>query len=143
MPGMNRWARAAVAGAGAAALWAAVEPVLRRLIRTPFSDIRLLGAAFTTRRFWPLVALPIHLGNGALFGLGAEALGVRGWKKGLAAAEAETIALWPGMIVVDRYHPFRRNGTWPPLFTNPRALALTMSSHAVFGIVLGALLRRQ
>jgi hypothetical protein len=140
---MNRWARAALAGAGAAALWAAVEPALRRLIRTPYSDIRLLGTAFTTRPFWPLVAVPIHMGNGALFGLGAEALGVRGWKKGLAAAEVESIALWPAMIVVDRYHPDRRAGRWPPLFTNPRALALTMASHAIFGIVLGALLKRR
>jgi len=140
---MNRWARAALAGAGAAALWAGVEPALRRLIRTPYSDVRLLGAAITRRRIWPLVGLPIHMANGAAFGIGLEALGLRGWKRGLAAAEAESIALWPVMAVVDRYHPDRRAGTWPRLLTSRRAFGLTLSSHALFGIVLGALLERR
>ena len=51
----------------------------------------------------------------------------------------ETIALWPAMAVVDRHHPDRRDGTWPPLLTNGRAFALTAAGHLVFGAVLGAL----
>ena len=143
MAHMNRWGRAAVAGAGAAALWAGIEPGLQRLIGTPYSDLRLLGRAITRRRIWPLVGLPIHLVNGAAFAVGLEALRLRGWKKGLAVAEAETIALWPAMAVVDRFHPDSRAGRWPRLVTSPRALALTVAGHAIFGVTVGAMLERR
>jgi len=140
---MNRWARAALCGAGAAALWAGVEPGLQRLIGTPYSDVRLLGRAITRRRIWPLVGLPIHMANGAAFAVGLEALGLRGWKKGLAVAEVETVALWPAMAMVDRYHPDSRAGGWPRLVTSPRALAVTMAGHAIFGVAVGTMLERR
>jgi hypothetical protein len=46
------------------------------------------------------------------------------------------------MAVVDRLHPDRRDGTWPPLLTNRRIAAQEVAGHAVFGAVLGALTRR-
>jgi hypothetical protein len=42
--------RGATAGAAAAAVWAAGDPLLRRLAGTPYSDVRLLGRLVTRRR---------------------------------------------------------------------------------------------
>ena len=105
----------AVAGASAAIAWAAVEPLFRAIFRTPYSDL----------------------------GVAADAVGVRGWKRGLLAAEAEGVGLWPAMALVDRYHPERRAGRWPRLVTNGRALGMSACGHAVFGVVLGVLLERR
>jgi hypothetical protein len=49
--------------------------------------------------------------------------------------------LWPGMALVDRFHPDRRSGAWPPLLWNPRVFGQEVVAHAIFGGVLGALLR--
>jgi hypothetical protein len=132
--------RAALAGATAAATWAAVEPVLQRLFRTPYSDVRLLGAPLSRRR-WRLVGTAVHVANGAAAGVLFHRLGLRGWKAGIAAAQVESAALWPGMAAVDRFHPDRRSGAWPPLLRNPRVFAQEVAAHAVFGGVLGALVR--
>jgi hypothetical protein len=45
------------------------------------------------------------------------------------------------MAVVDRVHPDRRDGRWPRLVSNSRAFALTAAGHALFGLILGSLLR--
>ena len=133
----------AVAGASAAIAWAAVEPLFRAIFRTPYSDLRLLGTLVTRGRLWPLPAVAMHAVNGAAFGVAADAVGVRGWKRGLLAAEAEGVGLWPAMALVDRYHPERRAGRWPRLVTNGRALGMSACGHAVFGVVLGVLLERR
>jgi hypothetical protein len=132
--------RAVIAGMAAAAVWAAAEPLLRRTFRTPYSDVRLLGALVTRGRAWPLAGLGIHMANGALFGLAWDRLGGGGWKRGVLLAEAENLTLWaPGMALVDRYHPYRRSGEWPPLLRNRRVFGYELATHAVFGAVLGAL----
>ena len=59
----------------------------------------------------------------------------------LAAAQAESLLLWPGMAVLDRVHPDRRSGRWPPLLTDGRVFAYEAAVHALFGAVLGALAR--
>ena len=132
--------RGAFAGIVAAAAWAAAEPVLQRAFRTPYSDVRLLGAVVTRGPLWRPVGLALHLGNGAVFGALFERFGGRGWKDGVLAAQIESLGLWPGMAVVDRLHPDRRSGAWPPLFLNPRVFAYEVATHALFGAVLGALL---
>jgi hypothetical protein len=132
--------RGALAGAIAAAAWAAAEPALGRRFRTPYSDLRLLGG-LTGRG--PAAALGIHLGNGALFGAAFEWLGGRGVTRGVIAAQAENVALWPLMAVVDRIHPDRRSGAWPPLVSNGRVFAYEATVHALFGAVLGLLLRAE
>ena len=88
------------------------------------------------------MGLAIHLANGAAFGAVFERIGLRGPAQGLAAAQAENLALWPGMAAVDRLHPDRRSGEWPPLLRNGRVFAYEVATHAVFGLVLGALLRK-
>ncbi|MEX0816399.1 MAG: hypothetical protein WD027_03055 [Gaiellales bacterium] len=137
---MSRELRGALAGAFAALVWGAAEPLLQRAAGTPYSDIRLLGRTLTDGPHWRAAGLAMHAANGAAFGWVFARLGGRGWKQGIAAAELETIALWPGMAVVDRLHPDRRDGTWPPIVTDGRAFALTAAGHAVFGALLGALL---
>ena len=133
--------RGAAAGAVAALAWAAAEPALGRLFRVRYSDVRLLGAAVTHGGLWAPVGLAVHAANGAAFGAAFERLGLRGPLEGLAAAQAENIALWPGMAVVDRVHPDRRSGAWPPLLRNGRVFAYETAAHAIFGVVLGALVR--
>jgi hypothetical protein len=137
--------RGALAGVAAAAAWAAAEPAAARLFRTPagYSDVRLLGALATgDGARWREAGLAAHLANGAAFGALFAAAGGRGWKQGLAAAQAESLALWPAMAVIDRIHPDRRSGAWPPLLTNPRVFVYESAVHALFGAVLGSLVRR-
>ena len=132
--------RAALAGMTAAATWAAAEPVLRRLFGTPYTDVRLIGAPIS-QRHWRLAGTALHLANGAAAGVAFRRLGLRGWKAGIVAAQIESAALWPGMVVVDRFHPDRRSGAWPPLLLNAGVFGQEVAAHAIFGAVLGALLR--
>jgi hypothetical protein len=128
----------------AAAAWAAAEPVAGRLFGTPagYSDVRLLGALATRDGArWRPAGLAVHLVNGAAFGSLFAAAGGRGWRRGFAVAQAENLVLWPGMAAIDRLHPDRRSGAWPPLLTNGRVFAYEAAVHALFGAVLGSLLR--
>jgi hypothetical protein len=132
----------ASAGLLAAAAWAASEPLLGRIVGTPFSDVRLLGGLVTRGRGWPAAGLALHLANGALFGSAFERLGWGGVRAGVGAAQVENLVLWPAFAVVDRVHPDRRSRAWPPLARNPRVLVYEVTTHAVFGVVLGALVRK-
>jgi hypothetical protein len=135
-------ARAALAGAAAAAAWAAAEPLGRPLHGTSYSDVRLLGRPLS-RRHWRAAGLAIHLANGAGAGVLFRRLGLRGPVAAVALFQAENLAAWPLMAVVDRLHPDRRSGAWPPLLRNRRVLAYEVAMHAVFGAVLGTLLRHE
>lgn len=138
----DRDVRAALAGTAAAAAWVAAEPVARRIFGTEYSDVRLLGAPMARRR-WRAAGTALHLANGAAAGVAFRRLGLRGWKAGVVAAELENALLWPGMAVVDRFHPDRRSGAWPPLLRNPRVFGQEALVHAIFGAVLGALVRER
>jgi hypothetical protein len=46
------------------------------------------------------------------------------------------------MVILDRVHPDRRDGTWPPLARNPRIAVQEVAAHALFGATLGALVSR-
>jgi hypothetical protein len=138
-----RLAQGAAAGVAAAAVWAAAEPVLRRISGTPFSDTRLLSGLVERWRpalgaGYPL-GLGLHLVNGAAFGAAFVALGGHGWRQGILAAQVENLVLWPAMLVADRQHPDRRAGRWPPLAGSPRVLGQEVAAHALFGAILGAL----
>jgi hypothetical protein len=109
---------------------------------TPYSDVRLLGRSLTRSRAWPVAGLALHLANGAVFGALFERAGLGGVKTGVLAAEAENLLLWPALAIVDRIHPDRRSGAWPPLFRNRRVATYEVATHALFGAVLGALVRQ-
>jgi hypothetical protein len=112
---LNRRSRAAAAGAAAAALWAAAEPLDRRFFRCDYSDVQLVG-------------LPLHLANGALFGLAWDEARRHVAVSAVTAALVEHTALWP---LLGLKHP--------EIARSPRAFAQGVWRHAVFGYVLGRL----
>ena len=137
-------ARAAAAGATAALVWAAAEPLDRLVFRCDYSDTALLGKA-VSRRHWRTVGLAMHAANGAVFGLAFELVrrrtGARPVPLGVGMALVENTALWPLCVLVDRYHPARGEPGLPPLARNGRAFAQGTWRHALFGAVLGSFAR--
>ncbi|MFN2627905.1 MAG: hypothetical protein ABR569_04615 [Gaiellaceae bacterium] len=133
--------RGALAGAVSAALWQFTDPLFKRAFGTPYSDSELLSAFVTRGRLQPAVGLALHASVGAGFGYAFVRLGGRGPGAGVVAAVAENVVLWPGMVVFDRVHPNRRDGTWPRLTTNPRVFAQATAAHALFGALLGVFAR--
>jgi hypothetical protein len=129
----------------AATAWAFLEPLDKRLFRSDYSDVAVLGKAVTRGPGWPAVGLALHALNGALFGLAFAAAqrGLRAEPRRLALAMAlsEHVVLYPLSYFVDRYHPARGEEGVPPLLTNARAFGQATVRHAVFGVVLGRLSR--
>ncbi len=125
---MNR----ALAGAVAALVWAAAEPLDRRLFRSDYSDVEMLGKLVTRSRAWPAAGLALHAANGAAFGAASARLRMRPF----TLAMIENAALFPLAALVDRHHPAR--GELAPLFTL-RGFAQATARHALFGAVLEAL----
>jgi hypothetical protein len=136
--------RAAAAGAVAAVVWGAQEPIDQRVFRCDYSDIAVLGKAISRKR-WRAVGFAVHAANGAVFGVVYDSLGRRlpiGQRRlAVGMALAEHAALYPFSYFVDRYHPTRGEPGIPPLLTNPRAFAQGMWRHALFGWMLGSLSR--
>jgi hypothetical protein len=139
-----RTARGAVAGVVAAGLWAAQQPLDKRLFGVDYDDTELLGKTITRGSAWPVVGLAIHLVNGAAFGAiyanVAPRIPLPSWARGPAAGLTEHAGTWPLMTLVDSLHPARRD--MPTLATNPRAFAQATWRHLLFGTVLGELERR-
>jgi hypothetical protein len=129
--------KGALTGALAAAAWQACDPLFKRTFGTPYSDAELFGPFITRGRYEWLANLATHSAGGATFGYVFERLGGRGVKAGVIAALAENTVLWPGLAVFDRVHPKRKDGTWPPLVTSPRAFGSATAGHAFFGLLLG------
>lgn len=134
--------RGAAAGAAAAGAWAALEPLAARSLGTDYTDVRLLGR-MASERHWVAAGTAVHAANGAAFGAAFALAGARGPRAGLAWAAAETLATWPGMALLDRIHPDRRSGRWPRLLTNPRVFAQEAAMHALFGLLLGTMVRER
>ena len=137
--------RGALAGASAAAVWAAQQPLDKRAFGFGFDDVELLGKAVTRGPRWRLAGTAMHLANGAAFGvvyanLAPRARGVPPWARGPAAALAEHLASWPATALTDRFHPARDE--LPVLRGSSVAFAQATWRHLVFGTVLGELERR-
>ena len=134
----------ALAGAVGAAVWAAQQPLDKRLFESDYDDVELLGKLVTRDDSWPAVGLALHLQNGALFG--AVYSQIRPFipgppaTRGLVAAMVENFALWPLGRLTDRVHPARRD--LAPFAGNRRALAQATWRHFVFGFVMGEIDRR-
>src|SRR5918992_3582618 len=131
----------AVAGAVAAAVWAAEQPLDKRLFRSDYDDVERLGKLVTRGSDWPLAGLALHVQNGALFGAAyAHAkpfLPGPPLARAVIAGMAENFAFWPLGRLVDRYHPARDE--LEPFQGNIRALAQATWRHLIFAVVLGAL----
>lgn len=141
---MNRSLAGALAGTIAAGVWAAQQPLDRRVFRSGYDDVELLGKAVTQEREWPFVGLALHVQNGAVFGAvyaqlkpflpGPPVL------RGVLAGLTEHAALWPLTRLVDAYHPAR--GDLEPLTGNARAFAQATWRHALFGGLVGLIEHR-
>jgi hypothetical protein len=135
--------RAAAAGAIAALVWAAQEPVDQLVFRCDYSDVALLGKAITRGRRWRAAGLALHAVNGIAFGLAWDAarrrLPVDPRRLAVGLAVVENAALWPLCRLVDRFHPARGEPGVPPLLRSRRAFAQATWRHAIFGWVLGHL----
>jgi len=141
----TRTLRGALAGAAAAAVWAAQQPLDKRVFGVDYDDAELLGRLARVRGAALRPAgLALHVANGALFGAlyanvapslpGPPAL------RGAGAGLAEHLATWPGTIVIDRLDLGGRG--FPKLWGDPRAFAQASWRHLLFGAVLGELERR-
>ena len=141
-PSAGGRARAALAGAAAATVWGALEPLDRRVFRHDYSDVALLGKLVTRGRGWQAAGFALHAANGALFGLCFHELRARldadPNRLAFALAMIENVALYPLALVVDRKHPARGEPGLAPLLTL-RAFAQETARHALFGLVLGRL----
>jgi hypothetical protein len=142
---MSSRVQAAIAGAVAATVWSALEPIDKRLFRCDFSDVAVLGKAVTRGPAWLPLGLTMHAVNGAIFGLAfhevRRRVPIEPRRLALGMALAEHMALYPLGYFVDRYHPARGEEGVPPLLTNPRAFAQATVRHAVFGALLARLAR--
>jgi hypothetical protein len=136
--------RGAIAGTLAAGVWAAQMPLDKRVFRSDFDDVALLGKAFTRGDTWPVMGWALHLQNGALFGAAyanfAPRLPLPSWARGPVSASTENILTWPLVALADRFHPARKQ--LPPLLANPRAFAQSTWRHLLFGVLLGEIERR-
>jgi len=136
--------RGALAGAVAAGVWAAQQPLDKRVFGCDYDDVELLGKLVTRGPAWLPVGAALHVANGAAFGAAYASLAPRlplpSWARGPAAALAEHASTWPLAAVVDSLHPAR--GDLPRLIASPRAFAQATWRHLVYGVVLGELERR-
>jgi hypothetical protein len=140
----TRTLRGALAGATAAAVWAAQQPLDQRVFGVDYDDAELLGRFVTDSRAAYPVGLALHIANGALFGaayaVGARTLPVPAPLRGPLAGLVEHLATWPGTVALSRVHP--AGSTLPPLWNSGRAFAQATWRHLLFGTVLGELERR-
>ena len=137
----TRTLRGALAGATAAGVWAAQQPLDIRLFGVPYDDTALLGKAVTRGRAWPVVGAAVHLADGAIFGAvyanGAPLLPPPA--RATRPTLVENTVLWPGAALTDRFRPARDE--LPQLSGNMAAFAQATWRHLLFGVVLGELER--
>ncbi len=136
--------RGAFAGAVAAGVWLAQQPLDKPVFGVDYDDSELLGKLVTRGDAWPVVGAVMHLANGAVMGAAYSAIAPRlalpSWSRAPIVALAEHLATWPLTIAVDRVHPARDE--LPRLAGSGRAFAQATWRHLLFGIVLGELERR-
>jgi hypothetical protein len=140
---VNSWLQAALAGAAAAAVWGAVEPLDQRLFRFPYSDIAILGMLVTRGPRWRVVGWTWHVANGALAGLVFWAvydwLGGSAFWLAVAFALVEHLVTYPLTLLTDRAHPARGAAELPRMTGSWRAFGQSTFRHLLFGVVLGVL----
>ena len=140
----TRTLRGALAGATAAAVWAAQQPLDKRVFGVAYDDADLLGRLVRAKgQATRPAALALHLDNGALFGAlyANVAPSMPGPRvlHGPVAGLGEHLATWPGALVIDRLDLGR---DFPKLWGDPRAFGQAAWRHLLFGTILGELERR-
>jgi hypothetical protein len=139
---MAAFARTAAVGALAALAYLAEQEVDRRLMNPRSDDLVLLGGLVTGRhRWWRPIGLTMHLTAGAVFALIFDRLVARRlvgpyWFRGVAFAQLENAALWPVLLLIDRFHPAVRRGVIAPT-ARPLYFAQSVLRHLALGSTLG------
>lgn len=138
-------ARGAAAGAVAAGVWAAQQPLDVRVFGVDYRDTELLGKTLTRGPGWRVAGVALHLLTGAAFGAGYAAVAPRvplpSWVRGPAAGIGEHLGTWPLMALAERAHP-APEAVPPGMAGSARAFAQSLWRHLLFGVVLGELERR-
>ncbi len=139
--------RGALAGAAAAGLWAAQQPLDKRFFGVDYDDAQFLGSALTRERGTPAtlaIGTALHVANGAVFGAlyaaASPSVGGPGVARGVAAGLTEHVATWPLTRLIGAMHPV--GTTFPRLWGDRRAFAQAAWRHALFGAALGVLEER-
>jgi hypothetical protein len=132
---LRRIPSGALAGAVAAAVWAAQQPLDKKLFGSDYDDVELLGKLVTRDSGWQAAGLAIHVANGAAFGavytLVRPLIPGPAQTAGPIAGLTEHMATWPLIGLIDR-----------SLAGSRRVFAQSAWRHLVFGLVLGELERR-
>jgi hypothetical protein len=135
----NRTLNGAAAGAAAAFVWAASEPLDKPIFKCRYSDVELLGKGVTRGPLWRPIGFLMHIFNGALFGAVYANLAPKlpgpGVAKGVAAGMTEHLLSWPAVAITDRFHPARDELV--TMKGNSNAFRQATWRHLVFGAVLG------
>ena len=96
---LQRSLNGALAGMVAAGVWAAQQPLDKKVFESDYDDVALLGKLVVRDSSWPAAGAAMHLANGAIFGIVYAQLRpfVPGppVAAGVAAGLAEHFALWP------------------------------------------------
>ena len=133
--------RGGVAGAVATVVMTLEQSLDKRLFDSKYDDIEILGKLVTRGDDWRTIGLALHVQNGAILGAAyarlKPSLPGSAVRRGLLAGLVEHVATWPLTVLIDRYHPARKE--LPKLAANRRAFGQATIRHAVFGIVLGLL----
>jgi hypothetical protein len=133
--------RGGVAGAVATVVMTLEQTLDKRLFDSKYDDVEILGKLVTRGDDWQPIGVALHVQNGAILGAAyprlKPSLPGPAVLRGLLAGLIEHVATWPMTVLVDRYHPARKE--LPKLAANPRAFGQATIRHAVFGIVLGLL----
>ena len=141
---LRRPLNGALAGAAAAAAWAAQQPLDKKVFGSRYDDVEILGKLVTRGPAWPAAGLGLHVVNGARFGavyaLARPLVPGPPVVAGIGAAMAENFGFWPLGVLIDRHHPAR--GELESLHGNRRAFGQATWRHLLFGIVLAELERR-
>jgi hypothetical protein len=132
---LRRIPSGALAGAVAAGVWAAQQPLDKRAFGSDYDDVELLGKLVARDSGWQAAGLAIHLANGAAFGavytLVRPLIPGPAQTAGPAAGIAEHLATWPLIGLVDK-----------SLAGSRRVFLQSAWRHLLFGLVLGELERR-
>jgi hypothetical protein len=141
---LGRSVNGAIAGGVAAALWAAQQPLDKRVFGSRMDDIELLGKLVAEGESWPLPGVALHVQNGAAFG--AVYAQLRRFVPGppvlvgVGLVMVEHASSWALVGLIDRLHPRRRELV--TLKGNRRAFWQATWRHALFAVVLAELERR-
>lgn len=111
-------------------------------------DLVLLGGtAPVDPKRWRLIGVLLHFGNSVALAAAFVRLrsylpgGGNRYLRGLIFIQIENLLLYPLVLIIGRYHPARRDGRLAD-FWSPVVFLQEVFRHAVFGLLLGALLDR-